>query len=77
MTDSEPIQVKLEYIATLKSSDSKLMEATKNSGLIVPLMGILYLLFVGMSLISEKRNKMIDYLRTMGLLVEFDESGDV
>ena len=77
MADSEPIQVKLEYIATLKSSDSKLMEAAKNSGLIVPLMGILYLLFVGMSLISEKRNKMIDYLRTMGLLVEFGESGDI
>lgn len=29
----------------------------------------IFLIFVSMTLISEKKNKMIEYLRTMGLLV--------
>ena len=31
--------------------------------------GIVYLFYVSITLINEKKNKMIDYLRTMGLLV--------
>ena len=31
--------------------------------------GIVYLFYVSFTLINEKKNKMIDYLRTMGLLV--------
>lgn len=31
-------------------------------------MGVIYLIYVSMTLISEKKNKMIDYLRTLGLM---------
>ena len=38
-------------------------------GYLVPLVGIIHLFYVSVSLINEKKNHMIDYLRTMGLLV--------
>lgn len=44
------------------------MEAVTH-GYIVSLVGSVYLFYVAVSIINEKKNHMIDYLRTIGLLV--------
>ena len=36
--------------------------------IIIPVMGGIFLVFLTMRIVSEKKNHMIDYLRTMGLL---------
>ena len=36
--------------------------------IIIPVMGGIYMVFLTMRMVSEKKNHMIDYLRTMGLL---------
>lgn len=43
-------------------------KAAQMHAVIIPVMGGIYLIFLTIRMVSEKKNHMIDYLRTMGLL---------
>ena len=45
-----------------------LLKSAEIHAFIVPAVGGIYLVFLSMRMISEKKNHMVDYLRTMGLL---------
>lgn len=65
----EGVHGRFSYLNSLTSySSQSYLEAITHS-YIIPLFGAVYLFFVAISVINEKKNHMIDYLRTMGLLV--------
>lgn len=78
IVDKEPIDIKLRYNPTVSESLSmsvlmicfidRLQTEANYHVFVILAMGVVYLIYVSMTLISEKKNKMIDYLRTLGLM---------
>ena len=74
--EGEGVHGRFSYLNILTSHSSQSHQEAITHGYIVPLLGAVYLLFVSISVINEKKNHMIDYLRTMGLLVLVDHWTD-